>query len=106
MTIAVDATTEPVNLTWTCGDNVGQLFRLLVAADEGFDLRGILIRAEARGTLGNAEALTVSLPDPEAGYMALHDPGLEPDVYDYDVQFTPGATWIRGRLRIRKDVTV
>jgi hypothetical protein len=110
MPITVDSTTEPVNLIWTCGDSQAQTFRLLTDPDTPWDLTGVTVNAQARSTLGAVTALPVQIDDPTTGVLAVHSPpnGLDPDVYDYDVQFGDGqqvATWIHGRIQVRKDVT-
>jgi hypothetical protein len=110
MSITVDSTTEPVNLIWYCGDNQSQTFRFLTAQDEPWDLTGVFVRSQARSTLGKVTDLTVGIDDPTTGVVSLHPPlgGLDPDLYDYDIQFNDGhatASWVHGRLQIRKDVT-
>jgi hypothetical protein len=108
VSILVDQTTTPVNLVWMCGDSAGQAFRFLAAPDTPMDLSAITVSADARGTLGDITALTVTVDDPSSGVVHISDPGLAPDVYDYDIEFDYGATvatWIRGRIQIRKDVT-
>jgi len=110
MSITVDTTTQPVNLVWLEGDTQAQTFRFLNGPDTPWDLSSVFISAEARSTLGVTTALTVQVDDPASGELTIHAPlqGLDPDVYDYDIQFNDGhrtATYIRGRLQVRKDVT-
>jgi hypothetical protein len=111
MTVTVNQTTEPVNLVWTNGDSNAQTFRFLTGnGNQAMDLTGITINAYAQGTLGNVVELQVQTPDPEDGTVTIHPPaqGLEPDVYDYDIQFHDGQTvntWIHGRIQVRRDIT-
>ena len=111
MTLTVDTTTEPVNLIWNQGDTQGQTFRFLADTDTPYDLTEFAIQATARNTLGQIQKLTVWIPTPTDGVLTIQPPasGLEPDVYDYDIQFTSDqgvATWIHGRIRVRRDVSV
>ena len=110
MTINVNQTTEPVNLTWYQGDSSVQTFRFLTAPDTPWDLSHVFVRSTARSTLGTSVELTVHIDDPTTGLVSIYPPlaGLVPDLYDYDVQFNDGqrtATWIHGRIQVRKDVT-
>jgi hypothetical protein len=110
MTVTVDKTTEPVNLIWTAGDTQNQTFRFLTAPDQPVDLTGITISSTARSTLGTTTKLIVQVTDPTNGTVTIHPPtdGLDPDVYDYDIQFadaTVTQTWVHGRLQVRKDIT-
>src|SRR3954469_19359518 len=110
MTVTVNQTTEPVNLVWTNGDTAAQTFRFLTAPDQPMDLSRVYVGAQARGTLGQLLPLTVQIPDPTDGTLTIHPPlgGLAPDVYDYDIQFNDGATiatWIHGRIQVRRDIT-
>jgi len=110
MSITVDTTTAPVNLVWYEGDSQPQTFRFLTAPDEPWDLSNVFVKAEARSTLGVVTPLTVQLDNPTNGEVTIHAPlqGLDPDIYDYDVQFNDGqrtATYVHGRIQVRKDVT-
>jgi len=109
MTVTVDQTTEPVNLIWTQGDNETQTFRFLTAPDTPMDLTDTTITCRARSTLGAVVDMQVGVADPTTGVITIHPPpeGLEPDVYDYDIQFADligTQTWVHGRIQIRKDV--
>jgi len=110
MTVTVDQTTEPVNLIWTSGDTQSQTFRFLTKPNHPYDLTGIAITSKARSTLGVSVGLVVQTTDPTDGTVTIHPPsnGLDPDVYDYDIQFDDTdtvQTWVHGRLQVRKDIT-
>lgn len=107
MSVTVDTTTEPVHLVWTTGDTSGQTFRCL-DGDQPWDLTNIGLRSSARNSLKQTIALTVAVTDPLTGEFTLTGQ-LDPDTYDYDVQFDHGnsavATYIHGRIQVRQDVT-
>jgi hypothetical protein len=110
VTVTVDQTTEPVNLIWTSGDTQSQTFRFLTKQNHPYDLTGITITSNARSTLGATIKLIVQTDDPTDGTVTIHPPsaGLNPDLYDYDIQFadtTVTQTWVHGRLQVRKDIT-
>ncbi len=110
MTITVDQLTQPVNLVWRQGDSQPQTFRLLSGPGQPWDLTNVYVKSSARSTLGQTTDLTVGVDDPTGGVLTIHPPlaGLEPDVYDYDVQFNDGqrtATWIHGRIQVKPEVT-
>lgn len=110
MAVTVDTTTEPVNLVWYEGDTQAQTFRFLTAPGQPWDITTVFIRCQARSTLGQTIELPVQVDNPTDGLVAIHPPlaGLTPDLYDYDIQFNDGqrtATYVRGRIQVRKDVT-
>jgi hypothetical protein len=109
VTVTVDATTQPVNLTWYGGDTQNQTFRFLTGPDQPWDLSNVYTKATARSTTGQTFELTVGV-DPANGLVTIHPPlaGLVPDVYDYDIQMNDGqrtASYIHGRIRVQRDVT-
>jgi hypothetical protein len=109
MTITVDQQPEPVNLVTYQGDTWSQTFRFLKAPDEPWDLSNVFVKATARSTLGQLTQLNVGV-DEAAGTVTIGYPlaGLDPDLYDYDIQFNDGTktvTYIHGRLRVKGDVT-
>jgi hypothetical protein len=110
VTLTVDTTTEPVNLRWYAGDSSVQTFRCTDAIGQPVDLTAYTITSKARSTLGETIPLIVNVPTPADGTLVLHAPpgGLDPDVYDYDVQFAAAETvssWIHGRIQVVEDVT-
>jgi len=110
VTITVDQLTEPVNLVWRQGDTQPQAFRLLNGPDIPYDFTGQTVRATARSTLAQLIDLQVGVDDPTTGVVTISPPtgGLEPDLYDYDVEFDDGAqcaTWIHGRIHVKPEIS-
>ena len=99
-----------VNLNVYRGDTWSQQFRFL-NEDQPLDLTGLGLLAAARSSTGDFTDLVVTVVgNPTEGTIQLELPpgGLLPDLYDYDIEITDqGAvtTWIRGRLKLERDVT-
>lgn len=109
MTTTVAATPARINLTCYHGDSWSQSFRFL-AGDQPLDLSGLTARAQARDSLGQTSDLAASiLAEPGTIQIALPEGGLPADTYDYDLELEDPAgaisSWVRGKLRIERDVT-
>lgn len=90
------------------GDSWSQTFRFL-RGDEPVDLSGATVEAWARGGSGaDPIPLVVVLGAP--GEVSIQFPvdGLPWQTYLYDVEVTQDGvvqTWVRGKLRVVRDVT-
>lgn len=115
--MAVAVATQPVEslpVVWDLeayrGDSWSQTFRFL-RGGEPVDLSAATVEAWARnGVDGNVTPLVVVLLDAADGQVTIQLPleGLPWQSYAYDVEVTQdGAvqTWVRGRLKVVRDVT-
>lgn len=104
-----------VDLAAYRGDTWSQQFRLLTG-ETPTDLTGVTLAASCRGKLGAPSfALVATVEgDPVDGTVTLSlPPGGEVPYgrYDYDLEATTGdeagtvTTWVRGQLRVDRDVT-
>jgi hypothetical protein len=97
------------NLTAYRGDSWAQTFRFL-EDDQPVDLNDTTVASWARPKTGTAALplLTTIGPDPGTVTLALPTE-IQPGTYAYDVEITDATgtvtTWVRGDLRIDRDVT-
>ena len=90
------------------GDSWSQSFRLLLGG-QPLDLSGATVESEARAKDGTKTPLVVTVEDADDGRIRVELPEASLPVgnYRYDVEVTNGAvtTWVRGALKVERDVT-
>ena len=106
---SVAAVPATINLTVYRVDTWTQGFRFLTDTTP-VDLTGLTIQAQARDSLDNTSSLVVTITDPTDGTLKLSLPtgGLPADLYSYDIEVDDAGaitSWVRGKLRIERDVT-
>jgi len=100
-----------VNLDAYRGDTWSQAFRFS-SGGVAEDLSAATVASKARARVGAPSAeydLPVTVTDAADGQVAIGLPAesIPAGDYDYDVEVANGkvTTWVRGRLRVHRDVT-